>query len=147
MKYKIQNVKQGHEKFCILLCCCIYLNGISRIKVYKLLVIFVLFRYHFKIRKIVKYSSTESIRNSLHLFYLFLLNHWTIIKAKKLTLVQHYWLNLRLYLYFTSFFINVPFLFRDPVHGPALNLVVTSPWSLICDSSLFSYQFMTLILL
>lgn len=45
------------------------------------------------------------------------------VKTKKLTLVHYYYLNLRLYSDFASFYTNALFLVQDPT----LHLVIMSP--------------------
>lgn len=67
--------------------------------------------------------STSTIVNILYY-------HGTFVKAKKLTLVYYYYyLNSRLYSDFTSFSIDVYFLFQDPSQSTTLHLVVRSPLS------------------
>ena len=61
-------------------------------------------------------------------------NHSIVFKIKKLTWIDHYSFNYKLYPDFTSFPTDTFFLFQDPIQDTALYLVVLSPQSpLICD--------------
>ena len=50
--------------------------------------------------------------------------HGIFIKPKKLILAYYYQLNFRLHFRFTSFFINVLFLFQDLIQSITVNLII-----------------------
>lgn len=83
-------------------------------------------------------NSTESFHRphhlvpSINIFY----NQGTFVRAEKPTSVHCYELNSRLCLDFTTFGINIVFLFQILTQASALHLVVMSPQSPLVGDSL-----------